>query len=312
MAWRFEDMLTFLKVVEAGGVTAAAAELKLSKSVVSKRVSDLEDALGLSLLRRSTRHVTPTERGRSLYEQMRPAFGALRLFAQAHQRIEQACAHRLGHRRALVGQHEARTLAFRRQRQPHPAVFGTEAAGIVDELVERLHQTLDLGHALRNVDREQRVRAPVEAEAAARRQEAATLAGTGTATTATALPGLALVGQQFGDVFSVAVADRNVLGHHLGPLFQGETRGLMLGEEFHHNRIQVISSQISAVAPEASHRWSKLRLWQTAVRLQHEGRLNLLPLITHAVAFAEAPSLFQRLDAGDPDILQSVLTFGTG
>lgn len=77
MTWRFEDMLTFLKVVEAGGVTAAAAELKLSKSVVSKRVSDLEDALGLSLLRRSTRHVTPTEWGRSLYEQMRPAFGAI-------------------------------------------------------------------------------------------------------------------------------------------------------------------------------------------------------------------------------------------
>jgi len=93
--------------------------------------------------------------------------------------------------------------------------------------------------------------------------------------------------------------------------FQGETRGLSLGEEFHHNRIQVISSQISGVAPEVAHRWSKLRLWQTAVRLQHEGRLNLLPLVTHTVPFAEAPSLFQRLDAGDPDILQSVLAFGT-
>ncbi|WP_309083727.1 zinc-binding dehydrogenase [Chelativorans sp.] len=92
--------------------------------------------------------------------------------------------------------------------------------------------------------------------------------------------------------------------------FQGETRGLFLGDEFHHNRIEVISSQISGVAPEASHRWSKLRLWQTAVRLQHEGRLNLVPLITDMVPFAEAPSLFTRLDAGDPGILQSVLSFG--
>jgi threonine dehydrogenase-like Zn-dependent dehydrogenase len=91
--------------------------------------------------------------------------------------------------------------------------------------------------------------------------------------------------------------------------FQGETLGLHLGDEFHHNRIEVISSQISGVAPEASHRWTKLRLWQTAVRLQHEGRLNLLPLITHTVPFVEAPVLFARLDAGDPEILQSVLSF---
>lgn len=92
--------------------------------------------------------------------------------------------------------------------------------------------------------------------------------------------------------------------------FQGEARGLQLGDEFHHNRIELISSQISGVAPDASHRWSKLRLWQTAVRLQHEGRLNLLPLITDTVPFAEAPVLFERLDKGDPAILQSVLDFG--
>lgn len=91
--------------------------------------------------------------------------------------------------------------------------------------------------------------------------------------------------------------------------FQGELRGVQLGDEFHHNRIELISSQISGVAPEASHRWSKLRLWQTAVELQHEGRLNLLPLVTDRVPFANAPALFDRLDRGDPSILQSVLTF---
>jgi hypothetical protein len=46
------------------------------------------------------------------------------------------------------------------------------------------------------------------------------------------------------------------------------------------------------------------------VRLQCEGRLNLLPLISDEVPFEDAPDLFARLDAGDPDILQSVLTFG--
>ena len=90
--------------------------------------------------------------------------------------------------------------------------------------------------------------------------------------------------------------------------FQGEAP-LRLGEEFHLNRIQLISSQISGVAPEASYRWSKLRLWQTAVRLQHEGVLSLTPLISHVAPFAEAPSLFARLDAGEPGLLQAVLEF---
>jgi threonine dehydrogenase-like Zn-dependent dehydrogenase len=91
---------------------------------------------------------------------------------------------------------------------------------------------------------------------------------------------------------------------------QGEARGLMLGEEFHHNRVELICSQISGVSPAASHRWSKLRLWQSAVRLQHEGRLNLTPLITHSVPFTDAIDLFARIDAGEPGMLQSVLTFG--
>jgi threonine dehydrogenase-like Zn-dependent dehydrogenase len=91
---------------------------------------------------------------------------------------------------------------------------------------------------------------------------------------------------------------------------QGEVQGLRLGQEFLHNRIELICSQISGVAPAASHRWSKLRLWQSAIRLQHEGRLNLTPLITHDVPFQDAPQLFERLDRGDPDILQSMLSFG--
>ncbi len=92
--------------------------------------------------------------------------------------------------------------------------------------------------------------------------------------------------------------------------FQGETLGLRLGDEFHHNRIELISSQISGVAPEASHRWSKPRLWKTAVELQQQRRLDLLPLITDTVPFESAPALFERLDRGDPHILQSVLSFG--
>ncbi|MFL6775185.1 MAG: zinc-binding alcohol dehydrogenase [Sphingomicrobium sp.] len=92
--------------------------------------------------------------------------------------------------------------------------------------------------------------------------------------------------------------------------FQGEVAGLRLGEEFHHNRVQLVCSQISGVAAEASYRWSKPRLWRTAVELQHQGVLSLVPLITHSTSFDEAPALFARLDEGEPGLLQSVLEFG--
>ncbi|SFR87450.1 zinc-binding dehydrogenase [Sphingomonas jatrophae] len=91
--------------------------------------------------------------------------------------------------------------------------------------------------------------------------------------------------------------------------FQGEIAGLRLGEEFHHNRVQLICSQISGVAPEASYRWTKPRLWRAAIELQQAGTLNLLPLISHRAPFAEAPALFARLDAGEPGLLQAMLEF---
>lgn len=91
--------------------------------------------------------------------------------------------------------------------------------------------------------------------------------------------------------------------------FQGEVAGLRLGEEFHHNRVELICSQISGVAPAAMHRWSKPRLWRTAIELQHDGVLDLVPLITHVAPFAQAPALFERLDRGEPGMLQAMLAF---
>lgn len=58
----------FSRVVEAGGFAAAARELGVSRSMVTKQVARLEDELGAQLLRRSTRKVTPTETGTAFYE----------------------------------------------------------------------------------------------------------------------------------------------------------------------------------------------------------------------------------------------------
>ncbi len=68
MSLRFDDIEAFLNVAELNSVTSAAERMSLSKSVISKRVSDLERRLGVRLLYRTTRNVEPTEAGHFFYK----------------------------------------------------------------------------------------------------------------------------------------------------------------------------------------------------------------------------------------------------
>lgn len=63
MKWRFDDVVAFVQVVQAGSITAAANRMNLAKSVVSKRIHDLERALDAELFQRSIRQLRPTETG---------------------------------------------------------------------------------------------------------------------------------------------------------------------------------------------------------------------------------------------------------
>lgn len=58
-----EDLRTFVEVADAGGVSPAARRLGLAKSIVSRRLSRLEDELGVQLLARTTRGAALTEAG---------------------------------------------------------------------------------------------------------------------------------------------------------------------------------------------------------------------------------------------------------
>ena len=64
----FEDIQAFVAVVDAGSFTAAADRLNAAKSAISRRVSGLEERLGVQLLRRTTRVLNLTESGRGFYE----------------------------------------------------------------------------------------------------------------------------------------------------------------------------------------------------------------------------------------------------
>jgi len=91
--------------------------------------------------------------------------------------------------------------------------------------------------------------------------------------------------------------------------FQGEAQGLSLGEEFHHNRISLVCSQISNVDPALSYRWDRLRLIHTIMDLQARGLLNLRPVITHVIPFKQAAQAFRILDETPDQALQIVLDF---
>jgi DNA-binding transcriptional LysR family regulator len=67
------DLNAFVIVVEEGSFTRAAARLGVSQSALSQTIRGLEERLGLRLLNRSTRSVSPTEAGGRLLARVQPA-----------------------------------------------------------------------------------------------------------------------------------------------------------------------------------------------------------------------------------------------
>ncbi|OCQ20817.1 hypothetical protein A7985_13545 [Pseudoalteromonas luteoviolacea] len=64
-------MAIFSLVAETGSFTAAGEKLKMPRGKVSEQVSRLEDYLGVKLLQRSTRKVSITDEGRTLFQQVK-------------------------------------------------------------------------------------------------------------------------------------------------------------------------------------------------------------------------------------------------
>ncbi|MGB5538849.1 MAG: LysR family transcriptional regulator [Gammaproteobacteria bacterium] len=65
---RFADIEALVAVIEAGTFSAAGERLGVAKSVISRRVSQLEQRLGSRLLHRTTRRLTLTDAGRNFYQ----------------------------------------------------------------------------------------------------------------------------------------------------------------------------------------------------------------------------------------------------
>ena len=90
------DIAVFVRVVESGSFTATADELEISKAVVSKYVSRLEERLGARLLNRTTRRLTLTEAGEALYRRGAEALSEIR---EAEEEVAQLAGEPRGHLR---------------------------------------------------------------------------------------------------------------------------------------------------------------------------------------------------------------------
>ena len=94
----------------------------------------------------------------------------------------------------------------------------------------------------------------------------------------------------------------------VGSWYGTRRAALDLGREFHRNRIRLISSQVSTIAPELSGRWSKER--RLAVVWDMIRTVRPDKLITHRFPVEQAQQAYDLLDRQPESAVQVVLTYG--
>jgi DNA-binding transcriptional LysR family regulator len=119
-------MAVFAKVVDSASFAAAARHFGMSPAMVSKHVQTLEDRLGVRLLNRTTRKVSPTEAGQEYYER------AVRILAEMED--------------AETAAGDMQTSPRGQLRLTAPVSFGTHvlAPAVADYLVKYPDVSIDL------------------------------------------------------------------------------------------------------------------------------------------------------------------------
>lgn len=136
---RLEDLLFFAEIVDHDGFSAAARNLGLQRSKLSRRIAELEQRMGVRLLQRNTRHISLTSAGEQVYsharilaQEARAAFNiASELYGEPRGVLRVACSSTLA-ANALI------SVVSRFCRQyPHVRIVINAADQIVDLVSER-------------------------------------------------------------------------------------------------------------------------------------------------------------------------------
>lgn len=93
----------------------------------------------------------------------------------------------------------------------------------------------------------------------------------------------------------------------VGSWYGQKSAPIDLGGRFHRNRLQIISSQVSTIAPELSGRWDKARRLAVAWRMIEQ--LSPERWITQRFSITEADAAYRLLDEQPSEAIQVVLTY---
>lgn len=93
----------------------------------------------------------------------------------------------------------------------------------------------------------------------------------------------------------------------LGSWYGQKRASLDLGGRFHRQRIHLLSSQVSSIAPELSARWDKAR--RISLAWDMLARVRPSRWITHRFRFEEANEAYRLLDEAPEEAIQVILTY---
>src|SRR5437870_9639533 len=103
------NLLAFLAVAKEGSFTRAAAKLGVSQSALSHTIRGLEARLGVRLLTRTTRSVSPTQAGERLVASVGTRFEEIEAELQALSELRDKPA---GTIRITAGEHAVKTILW--------------------------------------------------------------------------------------------------------------------------------------------------------------------------------------------------------
>jgi 2-desacetyl-2-hydroxyethyl bacteriochlorophyllide A dehydrogenase len=114
------------------------------------------------------------------------------------------------------------------------------------------------------------------------------------------------------EVLNTAISIAGYNSRIIAGSWYGQKKALLdLGDRFHRNRLQIISSQVSTIHPNLRGRWSKERRLELVWGWLKE--INPSRLISHQIPISEAQSAYELLDEKPEEVLQVVLHYeGSG
>jgi DNA-binding transcriptional LysR family regulator len=143
----FNDLLAFVTVAREGSFTRAAAQLGVSQSALSHTIRALEARVGLRLLSRSTRSVSPTEAGERLLRTVGPRLEEIKAEMAALSELRERPA---GTIRITTADHAANTILWPKLSKllleyPDIKVEITSDSRFIDIVAERYDAGVRLG-----------------------------------------------------------------------------------------------------------------------------------------------------------------------